>query len=264
MARSLQQGINWAHAHPDRSNVSGAKKRIGYGWRWDQLCAAFVYWCIGGAVSYTSANSARRSSGPLVASSRNLPLGAVVWFKIGLYGHVGFHIGDGNILMASHRVVHKWGGGDLGTMTIAQYVAASGAKYLGYSMRYGINKWAGTSLATASTGTTKPVAKPTGKKDEVIWVRRGTGNWWLYDGAGWTEFSVTPRQVVDKALGHGAITLDNDEFDSLKKNLPGHSATATATVDLDALATKVAAKLPKPATVDAILARFRTFWTSGK
>jgi hypothetical protein len=141
MTRTVALAEAWGKAHAtDPAN----------GQSWDQKCAAFVYWCMGAAQAYPSANDARHASGGL-NPSRNLPLGAIAWFDYGQYGHVAFHVGNGQIAMASSHA-SNWGA-FRGTMTISQYEASAGARYLGYTMRFGNSSF-------AITPVKPPVVKP--------------------------------------------------------------------------------------------------------
>lgn len=90
----------------------------------------------------------------------------------------------------------------------------------------------------------------------VFFVRRGTGNWWLYDGIKWTELTATPAQIVKKALGKSSEALSDAEFDALVKRFPdkklGGETTLTA-ANITAIATAVAKKFPKVPTVAEIV-----------
>jgi hypothetical protein len=147
MTRTVDQAVAWGRSHAtDPAN----------GQSWNQKCGAFIYWCMGATNAYPTANAARVASGKL-NTSRNLPLGAIAWFKFGTAGHVAFHVGGGQIAMAS-SYASNWGA-YRGTMTIAQYEVRAGAKYLGYTMRFGPSSFATPAVVVAS----KPpvvVAKP--------------------------------------------------------------------------------------------------------
>jgi hypothetical protein len=181
MTNTLAAGVAWLKAHPTRKNVPGASYRIGYGWSWSQLCGSAVRDAIGSNKNFGTANIARAASHIVSESRTGIPDGAVGWFSLGSAGHVVFFSG-GKPVMASKYVTSLFPDAQaLGTCSsIAEYEKRSGGKWIGYSLDYGGDRFAGTS--TASTGTTTAVTKPLKRKAKTMFLWYCTDN----NGGLWT------------------------------------------------------------------------------
>lgn len=75
---------------------------------------------------------------------------------------------------------------------------------------------------TAGDGDIIPIPIKQGD-DGMLFVRRGDGNWALYDGLVWTDLSQTQMERVKVALGRGAGELSSAAFDALRNQFPNKS-----------------------------------------
>lgn len=129
--------LQWAKDNPTNPTTQSGT--------WDEWCEAFVYRAGGFTESYPSAFKAYQStmlhSGGLDTRDSDLvPAGWLYYWDIAgpNNGHIGFANGDGNCLMANHRVqpltpAHK----ALGFLRAKDYTRLSGARYLGASPSHG-------------------------------------------------------------------------------------------------------------------------------
>ncbi len=112
---------------------------------WNQLCQAAQFWAIkmargGEPPSYPSAIAAYRASPIAGMDPAAAPAGTFSYWDIGTYGHVVTNIGNGYCINTSTHsaTVHDFGRSLRITRT-AEYTAAAGARYLGWSYQNGVN-----------------------------------------------------------------------------------------------------------------------------
>lgn len=143
----------------------------GYRRDWDQLCQALMWQLCNrfGSIASTppsaiEAYQMERNAGRIVQGTP--PAGTFVYWDIGSYGHVGFVMNDGRVLMATSHLAAEWVDTDAGWNTLDAYSAATGATYLGYSWRNGGNVCPFTADAGTSGGGSSPV--PIDEETEMI------------------------------------------------------------------------------------------------
>ncbi|MCP3167895.1 hypothetical protein [Myxococcus qinghaiensis] len=118
----------YASAHPTRD-----------GGTWDQWCASLM-WRFGGfpeSSARPSAIEAYHASTRQPYSASQAPAGAFHWWDIGSFGHVGLDLNGGGttVFMATRKLSQSWGNA-IGINSVSGYSAASGARYLGWSLDY--------------------------------------------------------------------------------------------------------------------------------
>jgi hypothetical protein len=113
---------------------------------WNQMCQAYI-WNIcntfGNApVSYDSALTAYYNSVIVSSDVYSAPAGAIIYFDIGAYGHVSFRSDTNGDIdgMGSSKVDEFWGI-NAGAVSIATYIARTGAWPLGWSYNNGANSF---------------------------------------------------------------------------------------------------------------------------
>lgn len=121
---------------------------------WNQWCASLV-WRFGQfpeSAVRPSAIAAYHSSSIVSTNAAAAPTGAIHFWDIGQYGHVGVDLNGGgtHVFMASYKLAESWGDA-IGWNSIAGYNAASGARYLGWSMDYAGSRIAGGGQPPGST-----------------------------------------------------------------------------------------------------------------
>jgi len=150
---------------------------------WDQLCQAYVWnLCdvFGSApVTYPDALAAYYAT-PIEGWDVNVPAGACAFFDIGAYGHVGWQVDTGDA-MGSGRVSVFWGI-NAGVASITDYIARTGASFLGWGWTNGVN-----SLPYTPAGSIPPPDDeseddmPNGyyakgdRAADVYWIDQATG-----------------------------------------------------------------------------------------
>lgn len=116
----------------------------GYERDWDQLCQALMWqmtnefgtqtWAPASAIdAYWVEKNAGRIQGGTPQP------GSFVYWDIGTYGHVGFMMNDGRILMASGNIREQWVWQDAGWQYLESYADITGARLLGWSWGNGGN-----------------------------------------------------------------------------------------------------------------------------
>ena len=116
----------------------------GYPRAWDQLCQALMW-------QLASKFGTTRTTQPSAIAAYNVeanagrihggdaPPGAFVYWAIGQYGHVGFMMNGGRVLMATTKLAEQWVNSAAGWNTVANYTSRTGARYLGWSYQNGGN-----------------------------------------------------------------------------------------------------------------------------
>lgn len=113
------------------------------GRNWDQLCQAMVYGAArfthGAVRPYPSAIDAYHHSAIESKTASKAPAGAVHYWAIGKYGHVGVALGGGRVAMGSKYIDTSWGI-NVGVTTVSKYTLRTGARYLGWARTNGVNR----------------------------------------------------------------------------------------------------------------------------
>jgi hypothetical protein len=127
MPNTIEQAVAYARANP--TNRGGT---------WHNWCEAFVYRAGGFTRSFSTAQLAARASGPLNPAFAKAPRGALhYWSDASGFGHIGFELGGGLVLMASNGVTSLWGRA-IGTATVPEYNRNKpDMHYSGWSLRHG-------------------------------------------------------------------------------------------------------------------------------
>lgn len=89
-------------------------------------------------------------------------------------------------------------------------------------------------------------------EQDMIFVRKGTGNWWVKEaGAAWQELTQTPADLVKKATGMSAPSVSDAELTQLQTLFPNPSSSAgvlppdlATKTDIDAAARTVIEAIP--------------------
>jgi hypothetical protein len=95
---------------------------------------------------------------------------------------------------------------------------------------------------TSLAGDGTPITE---SERDMFWIRRGSGNWWLkVPGEPWREFTQTPADRINKALG-SAAKLSEKDCDALRADFPDPTPTTGGgtPVDVQAIAQAVDAAL---------------------
>lgn len=130
----------------DRARAFAAANPKRDGGTWDQWCGSLM-WRFGQlpeSSARPSAIEAFRASRILSMDPTQAPTGAFHWWDIGAYGHVGADLngGGGTVFMATRKLAQSWGDA-IGVNSVHGYSAATGARYLGWSLDYAGGRIAG-------------------------------------------------------------------------------------------------------------------------
>lgn len=120
------EAINYGQTHPNRDGES-----------WNGWCASLM-WRAGNlpeSSACSSAIDAYYRSKVISTDFMTAPNGAFHWWDIGSDGHVAMAMPNGWSMMASCHVEVSWGD-CIGTTSVADYTATTGARYLGWSYDY--------------------------------------------------------------------------------------------------------------------------------
>lgn len=160
----------YASAHPRRDGAS-----------WNQWCGSLV-WRFGqcpASSARPSAIDAYRHSNIVSTDASKALTGAIHYWDIGQYGHVGVDLNGGGqqVFMATYKLQQSWGDA-IGINSVSGYKAASGARYLGWSMDYSGCRIAGggqqplnTGVTPASTGLARTSTESDGVPGPIYWKR---------------------------------------------------------------------------------------------
>ena len=125
----------YAAAHPKRDGAS-----------WDQWCGSLV-WRFGNlpaSAARPSAIEAYRDSTLVSMDASRALTGAIHYWDIGAYGHVGVDLNGGGakVFMATRNLAESWGDA-IGINSVSGYSGRTGARYLGWAMDYAGGRIAG-------------------------------------------------------------------------------------------------------------------------
>lgn len=169
-------------------------------WR---LCEAFGSVPVDGIDSAIAAYNIEKNAGRI--SGGDAPAGNFVYFAIGTYGHVGFMLENGEMLSATKNNTEQWGI-NAGINTVAGYVAATGARYLGWSPLNG-----GNPLPFESSAPAPQPPAPSAEWDfgqqyaDQARIQQALKNRGRYDGpvdGEWGPNSIKGIQTTIKNVGY--------------------------------------------------------------
>lgn len=161
---------------------------------WDQMCQAYCWnlTAVFGtpASAQASAIIAYYNSHIESYDAWSAPVGSFIWLDIGTYGHVVFVVDSGDA-MGSKRVTVVWGI-NAGVMSLADYVAQTGADPLGWS-------WdnAGGTLPFTPAGAPSPITESEDEmKPMIIWGdQTGPNHSYFWDPVTGLRRSLTTDEV---------------------------------------------------------------------
>lgn len=127
MATLLALAEQYAKANPKRDGAT-----------WNQWCASLMVRFNNLPGAYPSAIIAYHASKIESANYNKAPVGAFHFWDIGEFGHVAQDLtaGGRTVFMASARTDASWGDA-IGIASVAGYTNRTGAKYLGWSLKFG-------------------------------------------------------------------------------------------------------------------------------
>lgn len=139
----------------DRARAYAASHPLRDGASWNQWCASLVWrfgQCPASSVRPSAIDAYYHSSIVSTDASR-APTGAIHYWAIGQYGHVGVDLNGGGqqVFMATYKLAASWGNA-IGINSVGGYSAATGARYLGWAMDYSGCRIAGGGQAPGGGG----------------------------------------------------------------------------------------------------------------
>ncbi len=162
----------------DRARAYAARYPKRDGASWNGWCASLV-WRFGQCPSSSvrpSAIEAYQHSRIISTNASQAPTGAIHYWSIGQFGHVGVDLNGGgrDVFMASYKLRQSWGDA-IGVNSVGGYGSASGARYLGWAMDYSGCRIAGGGQPATSGGSTGPIPQTSTESDgipgPIFWKR---------------------------------------------------------------------------------------------
>ena len=231
---------------------------------WDQMCGSLMYrfnsWC-GWKTQPTrdisSAYRAAMGSGWLNTDLSRAPVGAFHFFDIA--GAANGHVmqdarGGGLVCLSTGYALSESLGNAIGFQSVPGYIAAKGARYLGWSTNY-----AGGTIniaGTAGLGST-PIIEEEDMPKAKLYRNADNGDMRIMNLETGFEYGIPSPEHVTLIVGW---KLFDGVENATPVNLPDNvfrfaqslcasvrASSATATVDVDALAAKVIAGIKIPA-----------------
>ncbi|WP_434391370.1 hypothetical protein [Melittangium boletus] len=157
----------------DRARAYAAANPKRDGGSWDQWCGSLM-WRFGqlpDSAARPSAIEAYRASRIVSTNASTALIGAFHWWDIGAYGHVGADLNGGGrqVFMATRKLSASWGDA-IGINSVSGYSAATGARYLGWSMDYAggrISGGGGAPIDDGGGGGGSSLPKTTTEQDGI-------------------------------------------------------------------------------------------------